>query len=98
MVKRSYIRDLLAVGKGEYTVTVTDAIGQTASSSCSVDHPLQPEDLALKHYFDYNADKLTVTDGKLKDFVETIEAQLNAGRESIPISTLTYKIPKPIPS
>ena len=77
--------DLAAVGKGEYTVTVTDAIGQTASSSCSVDHPLEPENLALKHYFDYNADELTVTDGKLKNFVETIEAQLKTGRESITI-------------
>ena len=77
--------DLASVGKGEYTVTVTDALGQTASSTCSVDHPAEPDNLALKHYFDYNADKLTTENGKLKNFVETIQAQLAAGRESITI-------------
>lgn len=78
--------DLAGVKKGEYTVTVTDAIGQTATSSCSIDQPGPPQDLALKHYFDYNADKLSIEDGKLKDFASQIEAQLNSGRQTITIN------------
>lgn len=77
---------IIALSKGDYSVTVTDAIGQTASSSCTVGEPGPPQDIALKHYFTYNADKLTVEDGKLKDFVETIVAQIENGRESVTIS------------
>lgn len=82
----STVEDLAGVGKGEYTITVTDAIGQTATSSCSIDQPGPPQDIALKHYFDYNADKLTVEDGKLKDFASQIEGQLSAGREKVTIN------------
>lgn len=78
--------DIASLSKGDYSVTVTDAIGQTASSSCTVGEPGPPQDIALKHYFTYNADKLTVEDGKLKDFVETIAAQIENGRESVTIS------------
>lgn len=82
----STVEDLAGVGKGEYTITVTDAIGQTATSSCSITQPGPPQDIALKHYFDYNADKLTVEDGKLKDFASQIEGQLSAGREKVTIN------------
>lgn len=72
--------------KGEYTVTATDAIGQTATSTCSIDQPGPPQNISMKHYFDYNADKLTIEDGKLKDFAAQIEAQLNSGREKVTIN------------
>ena len=82
----SQTEDLAGVKKGDYTVTVTDALGQTASSSCSIGEPGPPQDLALKHYFEYNGDKLTVEEGKLRDFVTQIEGQLNNGRQQITIS------------
>lgn len=78
--------DLLGIGKGEYTITVTDAIGQTATSTCSIGQPGPPQDISLKHYFEYNGDKLTIDDGKLKDFATQIETQLNSGRKTVTIN------------
>jgi transcription antitermination factor NusG len=40
----------------------------------------------LKHYFEYNGDKLTIDDGKLKDFATQIETQLNSGRKTVTIN------------
>lgn len=77
--------DLTGVKKGEYTITVTDAIGQTANSTCMVGEPGPPQDIAMKHYFEYNGDKLVIADGKLKDFATQIEGQLNSGREKVTI-------------
>ena len=48
--------------------------------------PIIVQNLELKHYFEYNGDKLTVEEGKLKDFVTTIEGQLTSGREKITIN------------
>lgn len=73
-------KDLSGVAAGEYTVTVTDAKGQTSSSSCTVG---QPHDLAMKHYFGYNANKLTSTEGELKNFLTSLEGQLSAGRTKV---------------
>lgn len=78
--------DLAGVRKGEYTITVTDAIGQTATSSCSIGEPGPPQDIAMKHYFEYNGDKLTIDEGKLKDFVSQIEGQLTRGRAKVTIN------------
>jgi hypothetical protein len=80
--------DLTGLAKGEYKVTVTDALGQTANTTCVVNEP-QPiivQNLDLKHYFEYNGDKLTIEEGKLKDFVTKIEGQMNNGREKITIN------------
>lgn len=78
--------DLSGLKQGEYTITVTDALGQTAKSTCSITQPGPPQDISLKHYFEYNGDKLTIEEGKLKDFVGQIEAQLNSGREKVTIN------------
>jgi hypothetical protein len=80
--------DLTGLSKGEYKVTVTDALGQTANTTCAVSEPLPiiVQNLELKHYFEYNGDKLTVEEGKLKDFVSKIEGQMNNGREKITIN------------
>ena len=63
-------------------------MGQTANTTCSVGEPLPiiVQNLELKHYFEYNGDKLTVEEGKLKDFVSKIEGQMNNGREKITIN------------
>ena len=76
------------VVKGEYTVTAKDALGQIATCTCQVGEPIPPvvENLALKHYFDYNGNKLTVQEGKLLDFVSKLETQLNNGREIVVIN------------
>ncbi|MCE2711216.1 MAG: SprB repeat-containing protein [Cryomorphaceae bacterium] len=76
------------VAKGEYTVTAKDELGQTATCTCRVNEPLPPvvEDLQLKHYFEYNGDKLTVEEGKLLDFVSKLETQITNGRQKVTIN------------
>jgi hypothetical protein len=74
------------LAKGEYTVLVTDAKGQTAECTVTIGEPLPPQDITMKHFFEYNADKLTVEEGKLKDFVNKVEKMVGAGRETIIIS------------
>jgi hypothetical protein len=76
--------DPVGVPAGEYTIRVTDAIGQTAECLVKINQPA-PIDLTLKHYFDYNANKFTVTEGKLRDFVKQIEAQIKMGRKYVTI-------------
>lgn len=73
--------------KGEYSVIVTDALGQTAECACTVGEPGPPAyaDVAMKHYYDYNANKLIVTDGELKNFVNAVEDQVAKGRKNITI-------------
>lgn len=47
-----------------------------------VDYP----NLEFMHYFDYNKNVLTVKKGELKDFVQAIEKQIDAGRPNITIN------------
>lgn len=44
------------------------------------------KNLEFMHYFDYNKNKLFVDKGKLKDFVNEVEAQLKEGRSAITIN------------
>lgn len=87
--------DIFGLIKGEYTVTVTDSYGQTASSSCTVGEPdvVLPEvvvaaykNIEFIHYFEYNKNKLDINKGKLKKFVKDIEQQLKEGRPNITIN------------
>lgn len=90
--------DLSNLSKGDYEVTVTDGVGQTATLTCSVDEPPMPiepvivteyENIAMKHQFGYNKAKMTMGRGELKDFVKKIEAQLEDGRSSITIKIVS---------
>lgn len=93
--------DLVKVGAGSYSVKVTDAIGQTAETSCTVNEPILAFDnLTFQHNFGYNKNKLNETNDELKNFLASIEKQLKDGRESITIEvyssasfvpTKTYK-------
>ena len=85
------------LGKGEYTVVVTDQAGQTATTSCVINEPeeikidLPPviasdyTNLDFMHTFRYNKNKLNVSRGDIKLFIKEIEAQLKDGRPSITI-------------
>ncbi len=44
------------------------------------------KNIELKHYFDYNKNKLTVKKGELKDFVKEIKQQLADGRKKVTIT------------
>lgn len=86
------------LGRGEYSVVVTDAIGQVATSSCFVDAPAKPidpvvvkmyEDYEFKHIFGYNKNKLSVNRGDLKKFVKSIEKDLKDGRQSVTIKIVS---------
>lgn len=44
------------------------------------------KNVELKHFFDYNKNKLTVKKGELKDFVKEIEKQLVDGRQKVTIT------------
>lgn len=90
----STAEDAMGLAKGEYTVTITDAVGQTATSSCTVDEPPMPiepvvvkdfENFTMKHTFGYNKNKVDVARGELKRFLKDIEAQLEDGRQQITI-------------
>ncbi len=75
------------VKAGSYTVQVTDAMGLTASCDVVITQPIikKFDDIVLTHYFEYNGDRFTISEGKLKNYAETIERQLAEGRESIAI-------------
>jgi hypothetical protein len=88
-------QDLLGVPKGEYTLTVTDEVGQTAEVTCAVDEPEKPidpvvvktyENPEFMHNFGYNKNKLSTRRGALKDFVQSILAQFEDGRDKITIN------------
>ena len=81
--------DLAGLSKGDYSVTVTDAAGQTATSSCSVDAPgevvLAYANFEMMHNFGYNKNKLNASHKDLKEFLSGIDKQLDEGRKSIKI-------------
>jgi len=80
--------DLSGIPKGEYTVEVTDAIGQTASTTVVIGEPkpvvaVTPtkRSYSMTHYFGYNADKLDLENEKLKDFINGVQSQVKNGKE-----------------
>ncbi len=86
--------DLSGLGKGDYSLIVTDAAGQVATTSCFVDQPEKPidpivvsnyENYEFKHVFDYNKNKLSMKRGDLRRFANDIEKDFKNGRQSITI-------------
>ncbi|MFK7785970.1 MAG: hypothetical protein AB8B56_12680 [Crocinitomicaceae bacterium] len=80
--------DINGIPKGEYTVVVTDAIGQTATATVEIDEPKplivskpRSRDYTMTHYFGYNADKLDFENEKLLAFVEGVQSQIKDGKE-----------------
>jgi hypothetical protein len=80
--------DLNGIPKGEYTVEVTDAIGQVASTSVMIGEPEpvivaapRTKVLEMTHYFGYDADKLDSENEKLQNFINGIESQMKSGKE-----------------
>lgn len=92
----TYEEDAIGLTKGDYSVTVTDAIGQTATTSCSIDElgalelpavtASTHKNLEFMHYFDYNKNKLAIDKSDLKRFVKDVEKQLKEGRPNITIN------------
>lgn len=90
--------DALALATGEYSVVVTDAVGQKSTSTCFVDEPPMPIDPVVvtdynnykfKHNFGYNKNKLSVSRGDLKKFVKDIEKDFEEGRANITIKVVS---------
>jgi hypothetical protein len=81
-------KEVSGLSKGEYAVTAKDELGRVAKCTCLVGEPSLPliTELEFKHYFDYNGDKLTLEEGKLRDFVSKLETQLNSGRQKVVIN------------
>lgn len=87
--------DLYDVSAGDYSVTVTDAIGQSATTTCSLDEPekvIAPilvqnyDNYEFKHTFKYNKNKLSVSKGDLRRFARQIKKDFKDGRSSITIN------------
>ncbi len=84
--------DINGIPKGEYTVTVTDKIGQIASTSVVINEPelvvakSESRDFSMTHYFGYNAISLDASNQKYQAFVSGVEEQIKTGR------TVTVKI------
>ena len=94
----STAEDAMGLSKGDYSVTITDAVGQTVAVACFVDEPPMPiepvtvveyENLSFKHIFGYNKNKLSTRKGELKKFVKNVEKQLKDGRENITIKIVS---------
>ena len=77
---------------GDYTVVVTDAAGQEATSTISIFEPelvlppvvvVDPERLDFVHYFGYNQNRLKVDRGDLRKFVRSAKKQLDDGKQKI---------------
>lgn len=86
-------KDLTDLGPGEYTLTVTDALGRTATASCTITQPAEIiaefKSLEFMHNFAYNKDKLTTSDARLKDFLSAVEKQLKEGRTGITVQIVS---------
>lgn len=87
--------DIAGLTAGDYTVTVTDVIGQTATTMCSLDEPekiidpilvLNFENYEFKHIFSYNKNKLSMDKGDLRKFVRKIQKDFKDGRTSVTIN------------
>lgn len=87
--------DVTGLTAGDYTVTVTDVIGQVATTTCSLDEPekrIDPvvisnyENHEFKHTFKYNKNKLSVNKGSLRKFVRTVKKDFKEGRPEITIN------------
>ncbi len=70
--------DLNGVIKGEYSVTVTDAVGQTATCKSPVSEPPIPAivNFEFKHMFGYNKNEISTEEGKLREFLDDVEEQI----------------------
>lgn len=84
--------------KGDYTVVITDVVGQTFTVSCYVDEPpidLPPvlvsdyQNLEFKHTFAYNKNKVGVDKGDLRRFMKDLEKQLDEGRQNVTIKIVS---------
>lgn len=82
-------KDLENLGKGEYSVTVTDGLGRTATASCAITQPAEPiaifENHQFKYNYGYNKNELQGSNKEYLAFLETIEKEMKAGRQSITI-------------
>ena len=82
------IEDIHGIPKGEYTVVVTDNIGQTATTSVQIGEPkpvvvvaTPNREYAMTHYFGYNANKLDIENEKLIEFIDGVQSQIKNGKE-----------------
>ncbi len=79
---------------GDYTVVIRDGANQELELTCVVTGPPQPLDTVIVkqfdnqewiHYFNYNKNKLKLSNSSLKKFLKDVEAQLQDGRDKITI-------------
>lgn len=92
------MEDPIGIPKGEYTVVVTDKVGQTASTKVLIGEPKEvvalTKDFAMTHYFGYNADELDGSNEKLIAFMDGVEAQLKSGRSlTIRVKSAASNVP-----
>lgn len=82
-------RDIQGLGKGNYSVTVTDGLGRIATASCVVDQPAEPvavyDNPQFKYNYNYNKNELNASNNEFKSFLQMIDKQMMAGRETITI-------------
>ena len=51
---KQFTEDISEIKMGTYSVTVTDAIGQKATCTSTINQPPAPEIISFKHFFDYD--------------------------------------------
>jgi hypothetical protein len=91
------IEDPQNVPKGEYTVVVTDYIGQIAEVVVPISEPGPPliSKLDFKHFFGYNKNKLNDDRAKLDEFLSAVEGQVakSSGIVEVKITSSASNVP-----
>lgn len=91
------VEDPQGVPKGEYSVVVTDDIGQVAEAKVPIDEPAPPviTKLDFKHYFGYNKNKLEDDRSKLDEFIAGVERQveMSNGKIVVKITSSASQVP-----
>lgn len=92
--------DPTGIPTGEYSVVMTDKMGQTASTTVMIGEPkpviavVKEKDYAMTHYFGYNADKLDAENEKLQTFMNGVEGQMKNGRKvTVTIKSSASNVP-----
>jgi hypothetical protein len=84
--------------QGEYTVWITDDVGQITEVTVMINEPpLEIEPVVVvdvvntdfQHFFGYNRNKLKISGGDLRRFVREIEDQVEKGRERVTIKVFS---------
>lgn len=93
----STVEDPTGLTAGDYSVEITDAVGQVTKVDVTISEPpleLDPviaksyENYTFEHQFNYNRSKVSISRGDLRRFVKDVKKQIEEGREKVTIKII----------